>query len=112
MSLPTAPRHQLGLGSYWRRLPTWKLLPHGGEQHDLADRLAPGERHHEAIYSEPDPAGRGHPLLQRLDEGLVEALEQGMPPAGGVGLGVDRLVMALTGRESIREVVLFPAMRE
>jgi lysyl-tRNA synthetase class 2 len=41
----------------------------------------------------------------------VTALEYGLPPTGGVGLGIDRLAMVLTGQETIREVVLFPAMR-
>jgi len=62
----------------------------------------------ESQFSERE---NGNDEASEIDMDYVEALEYGMPPAGGTGIGIDRLVMLLTGKESIREVLLFPHMK-
>ncbi len=53
----------------------------------------------------------GDDEANEMDEDYVEALEYGMPPAGGIGIGIDRLCMLLTGQDTIREVLLYPTMK-
>ena len=72
------------------------------ELNDPAEQLA---RFEEQVASK-DPETPGE-----VDHDYVQALEYGMPPTGGLGIGIDRLVMLLTGQDSIRDVLLFPAMK-
>lgn len=65
----------------------------------------------ERFAAQENMRAKGDEEAQRMDEDFVEALEYGMPPAAGFGIGIDRLVALLTNSHSLREIILFPTMR-
>jgi lysyl-tRNA synthetase class 2 len=104
---PFAREHRAQAGLVER----WEAFAGGMEIANAFSELNDPDVQRERFEAQRRQEALGDEEAHPYDEQYVEALEQGMPPAGGVGVGVDRLVMLLTGRDSIREVVLFPAMR-
>jgi lysyl-tRNA synthetase, class II len=104
---PFAKRHRSIDGLVER----WEAFVGGIEIANSFTELNDPDEQRRRFEQQRAEADRGDEETQPYDEGFIEALEQGMPPTGGVGLGIDRLVMILTGAESLREVLLFPAMR-
>jgi len=89
----------------------WEAFAGGMEIANAFSELTDPDEQRERFDAQLRLAAAGDEETQPHDELFLEALEHGMPPTGGVGVGIDRLVMLLCGRASIREVVLFPAMR-
>jgi lysyl-tRNA synthetase, class II len=104
---PFAKRHRSEEGLVER----WEAFVGGIEISNAFTELNDPDEQRRRFEAQAEETARGDEETQPYDETFVESLEQGMPPTGGAGLGIDRLVMILTGAKSLREVVLFPAMR-
>jgi lysyl-tRNA synthetase, class II len=89
----------------------WEAFIGGIEIANSFSELNDPDEQRRRFEQQAEELARGDEEAQPYDELFVEALEHGMPPTGGVGLGIDRLAMILSGARSLREVVLFPAMR-
>ena len=89
----------------------WEAFVGGIEIANAFTELNDPDEQRRRFEQQRDELQRGDEEAQPFDEAFLEALEHGMPPTAGVGLGIDRLTMILTGARTLREVVLFPAMR-
>jgi lysyl-tRNA synthetase class 2 len=104
---PFAKRHRSEEGMVER----WECFAGGIEIANAFSELNDPDDQRERFEEQRRMLAAGDEETQPFDEDYIRALEHGMPPTSGVGMGIDRLVMLLAGRSSIREVVLFPAMR-
>ncbi len=105
---PLAKKHRSEPGLVER----FEVFAGGMEFGNAFSELNDPDDQRERFAAQRADAAAGDEEAMPYDEAYVRALEHGMPPTGGIGIGIDRLVMLLTQRDTIREVVLFPAMRD
>jgi lysyl-tRNA synthetase class 2 len=88
----------------------WDLIVFGTELATAYSELVDPVEQRERLYAQSLLAAAGDVEAMQLDEDFLRAMEYGMPPSGGMGMGIDRLLMALTGL-GIRETILYPLVR-
>lgn len=103
---PLARRHRSEPG----KIEAWDLIIGGVERATGFNELIDPIIQREILTAQSLAAAAGDPEAMQLDEDFLQALEQGVPPMGGMGMGVDRLIMLFTGA-GIRETILFPLLR-
>jgi lysyl-tRNA synthetase class 2 len=79
---------------------------------ELNDPLEQERRFSKQLGGRADTCRTANEETETIDDDFLTALEHGMPPTGGLGVGIDRIVMLITGQQSIREVILFPALKD
>jgi len=89
----------------------WDLYVQGVERATGYSELVDPTVQRARFVEQAARAAAGDPEAMRLDEDFLRALEYGMPPTGGIGMGIDRLLQMLTGARGIRETILFPLVR-